>query len=250
MASTIADIRDRVIARIKDDARKLTVLPALTSDVDRGILAALEEYQKIRPRELAKLVTGNGTFDYALYGGSPALPSWLDGFSAILSLVFPYNAAAARQEELEPERFSVVRLEAGPTLRFFDVVPTAPEQFLATYTGAHVLTTAACSVYASDDEALADLAACECCKQLAALFSQSTESSIAADSTNHLSKAGEYRAQARLYRQQGFAKLGVKVDSQGMPVSTSPAAHAFVDTDRRPSGTAVVDYLFHGTRQV
>lgn len=242
MPTPIATFRDKVIPRIQDDAGKLTITPDVTCDVDRAIASALGLYSKDRPREIAKDIAGSGAFDYLL---TVALfPSWSEGFSRVIEVAFPYSATTREPPVLiEGLDWREVVLDANARyLRFLSSTPTATQHMLVTHTAPHQLDGTVTTIPAGDEEALADLAAAACCDQLAAVYSQSTNASISADSVNQISKAAEYRALARVYRDRYAEKIG-------KPKDGAPAAAAATVQVSRGFGTITRDdYFVHSQR--
>ncbi len=243
MASNIGEIRQAVLGpdgisgRVKDGSRRLTVTPAMTCDADVAILAAVEEYGKARPREIALLVTGDGTFDYPV---ATKLPGFSDGFSSIASVVYPWDATASRPPVLSSDGYALTRLSTGLVLRFFDVVPTASQQFLATFSAPHTVNVSTCTVRPSDDEALKDLAAAHCCELLAGFYNQVVDSSIGADAVDRRSLADMYRSQARRWRESYDAKMQSD-KSDGAAFAVATIRTGFGNQQRS-------DYFSHGRR--
>jgi hypothetical protein len=256
MASNIGDIRSGIPPRIKDTAGKLTAVVGngavdLTKDVDAAIFSALEQYGKARPRERAALVTGAGAlvFDYALDGGSPTLAGYIGGFSSITDILYPWSAATPNLDPLPREEYTVMCLSSGIVLRFFLARPLATEQFLVNYTTPHALDTTQSTVRASDDEALKDLAAAFACDELASFYAHSTDPNIQADAVNNMSKAGEYRAMAKEFRNAYAAKMdaaGAAADGQGGAVVPPALAIAQIQDSfyGQPSR-----HFFHGRQR-
>lgn len=235
MASNIGDIRGKVSARIKDIDSRLTITPDLTCDVDRAIIAALEQYQKVRPLQKTVKVTGTGAFDYA---AATALTGFIDGFSVVVDVAYPYATTDQNLAVLERDEWGLVRLDTGLQLRFFVARPASTEFFLASYTAPHTLSAAASTVPATDDEALSDLGAAFSCDQLAALYAKDVDSSLGADAVDRRGKSDNYRSMAASYRKSYAAKMETEQAQQ--------AAFAMADTDRAFGNSIGTDYLFHG----
>jgi hypothetical protein len=235
MASTLSTFREKVKPRLQDAAAKLD-----SEALDKAIMGAVAHYQQARPRRLAQLVDGAGVFDYQLDGTTPKLASWVDGISAILEVIYPWDAAAARPPVLDISRYCVLRLSTGLFLRFLDVTPTAAQKFHVLYSSAHVVIEGSSSVPAADEEALADLATAYACDALAGFYSQSTDGSLSADTVAHLTKAQEYRAQAKRWREAYAAKLGG--DAADAPASGASAVMSVFGSIGREG------YFFHGQR--
>lgn len=248
MATTIADIRQKVQARIQDDGSKLT-LTALTGDVDRAILAAVAQYSQDRPREVVVTKAGDGGFDYALsaFGaaaiGSVASTQFVDGFSDLLDLVFPYTSTDQGFEGLDADDYELVRLPSGLTLRFLADKPATTETMLLRYTRPHDLDGSLSTLPASDEEAVADLGAAFCCEELAAVYAQAKDSSLAADTSDHRNKSDLYRSLATRYADRYDEKMG-----QAEGAAAAAATH--VEIDRGFTDRAKTDYFFHGRRRL
>lgn len=236
MAANIAEIQTKVSSRIQDKAGRLSTTP-LTGDVARCILAALEQYGKDRPLVVVLEIEGAGAFDYPVAD----LAGFVDGFSSIERIVYPYDEDDQSDEALDAEAYTIKRLPAGLVLRFLEASPAEAESFLVEFTRPHTLDASTSTVPAADDEALADLAAAHCCEELAAHYAQSTDSSISADSVDRRSQSAEYRALAKVYANRYADKVG---KGEAKP----KAAGRHVEVDRGFAGRRREDYLFHGRR--
>jgi hypothetical protein len=230
MAANLGAIRTKLLARLQDDAAKLTN----PGELDAAIASALERYSKDRPRQVVAQVDGDGGFSYATSG----LTGWVDGFSGILDLIYPYLSTDQQPKALDRDRYLVRRLPAGTVLHFIEHTPAAAEDFLVEYTVPHTLDADSSTVPASDDEALADLSAAEAFDYLAAVSLQELQSNIDADTVDRLSKAGEYRQQAAAFRKKYEAKIGSTADQ---PV---PAA-AYAEADLAFGDSRASDRFFH-----
>lgn len=194
--ATLAEFRTKVASRIKDASSKLG-----NDEIDAALLGARSEYEQMRPRVVSEEITGADVFDYAL----PA--SWADGFSVILSLLYPYSSTERLPAALDPEQYTVFRLAAGLKLRFLEATPATGEKALLVYTAPHTLTSGTVTIPTADDEALADLAAAYACEALAGRYQQTTEPSLAADSVERRSISDGYRSQAGRWRKAYEAKM-------------------------------------------
>lgn len=100
------------------------------------------------------------------------------------------------------------------------------------------------SIPSGDFFAVCNLAAGLCCQAIADKYSRTSDSTIAADSVGHTTRAGEFSARAKelmkLYEQH--LKLGK--DSNGTQ-SGYPAASQFVDFNTTPGWPQGRDYLWH-----
>ena len=192
-----------------------------------AIGAAVKKYSSPRPREIAEDETGNGTQNYAL----SLLADWSEGFSGIKDVEFPVDTL------LDDDDWSLVLKPAGRYMHLVDS-PAVTETIRIYYTTLHTCTDDACTIPAYDEEAVQMLAAAYFCEMLAAYYAQTQDSTIAADSVDHKSKAAEYQARARAYRQNYYNHLGVKEGEK-------PAASVTKNQDMDGS---FGDRLTHGRR--
>jgi len=189
-----------------------------------AISAALNKYSSHRPLIVSEDEVGNGSFDYAL----TLLASWIDGFSTIKSVEYPLDDTTQAAAILQDDAWQIYHKPTGKYLRLLEDTPAATESLRITYTALHTCTDAACTVPSYDEEALQILAASIFCEQLAAYYSQTSDSTIMADSVDHKSKASEYSSRARAYRKMYFDHLGIKEGE-------TPAASVTRDQDKAGS---------------
>lgn len=247
MAGPRTDLQNKARSRVNDAAGKLVTVPAVgvPTPLEAATDAALAQFSGARPLEVVANVVGAGVFDYALTGIGAILASWTQDFSQVLGIIYPYNVAVQTQEEMQSDRYGVVRLDTGDKLRFFDATPAATERMLIRYTARHAVTDdpgGTTSIPLGYTEAVADLLAAYCCDALAAYYCQSVDASISADTVNRLSKAQEYRAQAKAFREAYAAKL------KGATAEDLQPAGGFAHTDSRFSNTIGDQYFFHVRR--
>ena len=200
MATSLSTFRTAIGDRLKDDAAGQLQAAEKTA----AVLAALGEYQQGRPREVAKLVTSTGAYDYAV---SSNLPDFSDGFSLICSILYPWDGITVPYP-MDDRYYSLGRLPTGAVLRFDPSFrPASGAQFMVNHTAQHNLTEAASTVWVGDEEALKDLCASHACEFLAGFYSQSTDASISADTVDHRSKGDMFRSQAKRWRDSYLMKL-------------------------------------------
>jgi len=96
------------------------------------------------------------------------------------------------------------------------------------------------SVKPPDFFAVCNLAAGLCCEAIAGKYSRTSDTTINADSVNHVSKAGEFARRAK-----ELIALYEKHVGGDAATGNRPAA-AFVDMDTAPGWPAGRQYLFHG----
>lgn len=239
MSGTLATFRTGITNRL------VTVPVALTAEMrDTAIAAALEEFSKARPRVLAALFPGTGGFSYALEGAGNVLAGFLEGFSSILEVLYPYDATVQQPDPLDsPADYGVFRIATGPatsslSLRFLTATPAAAESIHVTYTVPHTVDDASCSVATADHEALGDLATAYACEALASFFTQSVEPTLQADTVERRSQGDQYRSQAEKWRKAYRLKMGGE-SASGPASALGQLESAFPERDH---------YFFHGRR--
>lgn len=196
---------DIVIGKVKDSAGKLDD-PA---DFNSAINEALNRYSKNKPLVLVRDLTGNGTNDL------PLPNEWLTGLSGVESVEYPVGSVP--ESLLDSRDYKLYQAPTGQKLRLLTVKPTNPESVRISFSTAHADET---TVLAIDLEAIANLAAAVCCRQLAAIYGNTSDPTIQADSVNYRTKSGEYTALANKLETQYKTALGIKDDD------TTPAAMA------------------------
>lgn len=187
------DIIDLIRAKVKDDSGKLTDPDDLLS----ACTEALNRYSKARPFEVVADMPGSGSHDVDL----PV--DWIEGFSTITQVEYPVDRVPA--EIIDRADYQLYASPAGRKLRILSATPDADENVRQTYTIMH----SADSVPAVDLEAVANLAASICLRQLAAAFGQTSDSTIQADTVNYRSKADEFRRLADSFENLYKAHLGI-----------------------------------------
>lgn len=225
--STQTDIRDKVIGIVSDAAGKLSN----PTDYDRNIIAAVEIYSRHRPDEKLIDLTGNGTHDYAI----SSLTGWIEGYSQVMRIEYPVGKVP--EELMDDDEFGIYTSPSGKRLRLLNDAPPATAHFYVTITIPRLITT----IRDTDVIAFSYLAAALCLEELANIYTQTSDPSMAADAVNYHSKGQEYAARAKALRKLYGDHLGVKEDqSVGPALST-----ADVDVNY-PGGT---DRLTHPSRE-
>lgn len=196
MPITIGDIQTLVNAHIQDDAGKL---------ISAEVLKAIEEalggrYSKDRPRRRVADLTGNGgQFEWSL----STIAGWQEAFSHISAIEYPQGESMP--VFLDSQDWMIYDAPSGRTLRFAFALASGKTARL-TYTSAHALD--ATSTPDADLYAVAALAAALAARRLAAVYAQTGDTSIAADTVNYRSKSQEYLALARRLEQDYENLLG------------------------------------------
>lgn len=187
------NLSDHIRSKVKDDSGKLDL-----SDYDYAATEALNRYSKVRPRAVVVDVSGSGSYDCDLPD------DWIDGFSDMLQVEFPVDRFPANV--IDRRDYSIYAGPNGKKLRILIAQPDTDEMVRQTYTLMHTEAT----VPSVDLEAVANLAASICLRQLAAAFGQTSDSTIQADTVNYRSKADEFRRLADSFEGLYKTHLGIK----------------------------------------
>jgi hypothetical protein len=125
-------------------------------------------------------------------------------------------------EFFSPERYRLyLKPDGTQEIRFDDGLPAAAVRL--SFTVKHALAAGQApqdTVPIVDREAVCKYAAASLCDQLAALYSNTADSTIQADGVDYKNKASERRRQASTYRKQYFDHLGID-DKSSVPASAS-----------------------------
>lgn len=201
---------DIIRGKVKDDSGKL----ADPADLSAAVLEALNRYSKDRPLEAVADVAGSGGYNCSL----PA--DWVEGFSTALQVEYPVDCVPA--VIIDRSAWSIYAGPSGKSLRILIATPAADEFVRITYTLPHTEST----VPAVDLEAIANLAASICLRQLAAAFGQTSDPTIQADSVNYRSKSDEFRRLADSFEALYKSHLGIKGNdtvAAGLVTAAPPA---------------------------
>lgn len=114
----LADFRTRLDVLLKDDAGNL-----VQSDKDAALAEAAVLYSNDRPREAAGDLSGAGAFDFALSG----LTGWLDGFSIIREISYPFDSSLASPTMLDADDWMIYVKPTGKVLRLVNATPASGE---------------------------------------------------------------------------------------------------------------------------
>jgi hypothetical protein len=201
---TVDQLIDRVTAKVKDASGEIT-----PDDYEAAAVEALKCYSRHRPRHLVEDLPGTGANDLAL----PA--DWAEGTSTVVSVEYPVGRIP--ESLIDARDYRLYRAPAGLKLRLLTVAPAAPETVRLLYTTQHT----EASIPVGDEEAVANLAAAVCLRQLAARYGQTSDPTIGADVVNYRSKADEFRRLAQAYDEAANAHLGIgtKTDTAAASVT-------------------------------
>lgn len=220
---------DLVMAKVKDVSGKLDV-----NDYSQGVTEAIKRYSRIRPLMQVADIPGNAGHDYDLPEG------FLPDFSTFESIEYPVGQVP--EIYLDPRDFKLYLTPLGTKLRILALAPGTTEVMRANYTVPHLEDT----LPDQDLDAVANLAAANCLRRLAAAYGQTSDPTIQADTVNYRSKTDEFRRLAEAYEQQYNDHLGIGKDA---PVAAATSIAA--EQDNGPVGLVHLNSrvrMTHGRR--
>lgn len=231
MPTTLSTFETLVANRVRDAASRFT-----TAQTDDAITAAVKRYGQLRPLIAAQDYAGDGvTFDLALPTG------FVDGKSTIQLIEYPAAMAnVPTPSYITPKDWMFYRSPSAVKLRLLVVVPNAGETVRVTYTMPHTVNSGGSTIWADDEEAVADLAASIALRQLAAIYAGTVDPTITADSVDYKSKAFEYSKLANDLEKRWAQHMGLDQDSEIRAGST------MIDVSRPDS--LGLDHLTHPSR--
>lgn len=230
-----SDLQTGVDNRIQDTAGRLS------DDSRDGFIrqAISDRYSKDRPRIVVTDVDGAGTSDLPLPAGPDDEP-FEDGFSVIRTIEYPLDQIPPAY--LEDSDWRLYRTPDGLVIRCLLITPTADQHARFEWTLRHAADGS--TLPGCDIDAICDYAAALCMVGLAAGYIQLMDSSIPSDSVNYRTKSQEALAQAKQFRAQYFAHIGVEADAAGAEVIGA----AFSIGDFQNIMGSGVDRFVHGRR--
>ena len=198
---TTDELQNKIIGKVKDDSGKVT-----STDYENAAAEALKRYSKHCPLLVCEDIVGNATNDLPLPTG------WSEGISSIVSVEYPIGNVP--ETLIDTDQWYVYQSPTGKKLRLTELQPKITESVRVLYNGLHAEST----VPDADEDAIANLAASFCLRQLAAVYGQTGDSSLSADVVNYRSKADEFKRLADSFEKLYKDHLGLK------DTDTSPAA--------------------------
>lgn len=199
--------------------------------------AAIQRYSHDKPDVITVDVSGDGGNYYAI----SSLTSWSDDFSQILRIEYPAATVASDEAPvyLEPDDYDFDYWDGSTRYIYLpNHAPAATEAMRIRYTAPYTATNNAYDTPPADFHAICQLAAGLCAQAIANKYSRSNDSTIAADSVNHLERSERWAARARELIKMYEAHVGVDAESD----RERPAGE-FVDWDTRPD--EVGRWLYH-----
>ena len=216
--TTLALMQVNLGSRIKDTEAIVTL-----QERELALIEAVKDFGRFRPRQLVADIVGTGVSDSAVPAG------WVLDVSQVLSVEFP--SGNVPPEYLEDADWTIYRSATSTVvLRFLRDTPSASQTIRVTFTAPHALgaTPATTTLTTQDEEPVLNKAAAYCCTWLAAYYAQQGQASLAADVTNHESKARTYRDLAKDFQRLYNEALGIDMKDGMAPVR---AASAVLDWD-------------------
>ena len=207
---SLADFRIQVDAWIQDTAQKLT--PA---DKDLAITTAVDMYSRHKPRQKVAILTGDGTaFAFAV----PT--DWVEDVSSPISIEHPVDQQ--QPQYLDESDYTVRRDPATGKLRihFYSLTLPTGERAYLTYGIGHAVSAQTDTVPAADRLAVSKLAGAGCALQLAALYAQTSDPTMGADTVNYRTKSQDYLALATALETAYRLHVGVTDGVSAASVST------------------------------
>ena len=215
--STLATFEALFARRVRDAAAKIA-----PDDVGGAIQQAVKRYASVRPVEGVQDYAGDGVvYDLALPTG------FVDGWSTVLAIEYPQGEREPTY--IEKEDWIFYRTTTSLKIRLLAVTPAAGKTARVTFTKLHTVDGSGSTIPAPDEDAVADLAGAIGLRQLAAVYANTVDASIAADSVDYKSKASEYSRLANELEKQYRKHLGLDDESE------TPAAMGFTDVDQTDS---------------
>jgi hypothetical protein len=179
-------------------------------------------------------IPGTGSHDYDLPDG------WVRDFSSFESIEYPVGSIP--ELFLDSRDFKLYLTPSGSRLRVLSATPDETEIMRAAFTVPNTEAT----LPDQDTDAVANLAAANCLRRLAAASGQTSDPTIQADVVNYRSKADEFRRLADAFEQQYNDHLGIGKDA---PVSAACAIAS--EPDNGPVGLVHLNSrvrMTHGRR--
>lgn len=232
MATTTATFLNVVDGLISADDDEITQIRR-----NECVKAAFERYSLDNPQEITGDITGDAGNYYAVGG----LTSWSEGFSRVLSIQYPAPTVASDEAPvyLDPEDYDDDYWDGSTRYIYLpNHAPASTEKMRVRYSAPY----AADEIPAGHFYAVCNLAAGLCAQTIASKYSRTSDSTIAADSVDHLTRAQQWSDRAREWIRHYEEQMGIRGDS-GDP--SERAAGEFVDLDTAPSWPGNRKYLYH-----
>jgi len=187
-----------------------------------AIEQAVKRYASVRPRERAQDYAGDGVaFDFDLPSG------WVSDLSVIRKIEYPQGKRSP--VFLERDDWQFYQTTTVDKIRLIAITPSSGKSLRVLYTAPHIVDVTQSTISSQDEEAVADLASSIGLRDLAAVYANTVDPTIQADSVDYRSKSTEYLKLADSLEKRYRQHLGIDKDA---PVQ---AASSFVDVDQTDS---------------
>lgn len=220
---TLLALQTLVDDLVRDDESNIS-----TTQRDNAIANAAEKYSDDKPRKLVEDVAADGTY----YLDLPA--SWDADFSSLLALEYPIGSSPLTYLE----NYELYTSPTETKIKLNSTI-TSGNNVRVTFTVKHTLTDVSDTTPSKHAEAIASYAGSILCTQLASIYSNDQDSTIAADNVNHGDKARKFANRSKELRDRYHDLLGIDK-------KRTVAASAIGDFDRKDSRGN--DRLYHQGR--
>lgn len=202
MATTRETLITAVKVLVKDGAQKLAA-----ADYPSFLQRAVDAYSAQRPRVMVKDYSGDGsTYKFTL-------PSdWEQEVSTIQSIEYPQGDRIPTF--LDADEYDVRNdTEAVKVIWLFTLTPASGKKARVTYTIRHTLSDATSTIPGADESIVTLLTASYACEALAAIYAQTSDPLLSADTVNYRSKSQEYRDLAKQHKKGFDERIGAGIDA-------------------------------------
>jgi|SRR5262245_11956394 len=198
---SLPELRVMLADRLRDTAGIIT--PA---ERDAAIAEAVKRYSADYPAPAITMIVGDGvTYTFTL-------PPTFEAGASITDIEYPFGQQVPSY--LTSDQYQLYRdpstTPATVKLRLYFTLGVG-EQAGVNYTARHVVTDTVDTIPPLHQEWVAWLAAAICCRQLAAYYAQTSESTLGADAAYFRSRSAEYLALSKVY-EQTYVNEGVMVE--------------------------------------
>jgi len=190
----LTDIITHTTTILKTNAKFITA-----PEIATAVNSAIVEHSRNRPYIKAFDIVSDGLVRQDI----PIASGWIQGQSQATKIEYPVGKFPASL--IDSDRWAEVEdINAGVIVRRigFVSVPKNGDTYRFFFTSPHVITGAATTATATEEEAIGHLGAAKACLILAARFAHSAEPSINADAIDYQSKREEFIRQAEEFRRE------------------------------------------------
>jgi hypothetical protein len=235
MAFTRTTVRTEAKALVQDNS-SVPLLRTDPGDYNECVDQAVRTFSDHKPNErIVHQVLAATGFRQQLFGvgamsGLTGLDAWLDGYSNLTQVYYPYNVANQDDSPLDPNHYKLVR-DPGPKvfLHFLSITPVAAQTLRLEFTNPHTLhesDAAQSTVRAGDQDAFVLLVGHFICLMAAVRFAQNTgNTNLPSDIVDRRTQSDIMKSRAKDLWDKYAAAVGLGTNSEIKPHS------AFGDLD-------------------